>query len=199
MSPLRFRIACLMRLGLPIPGLDNFCSCGTALDKYGLHLWSCHRHTAHVLQRHEMIVKLLVTLATSGGISTRTKGITEFMELLPVVVEHAEEEVVNTINRRACAAAGTRGGRSGGRVDMQRTDILFSGMGNNGERLLCDVSGGTATCTSYAGQAAGTAGHVIRVIEGKKKDKYCVKCSRVGAAFMPFVFETHGRVSEVAI
>ena len=121
------------------------------------------------------------------------------MELLPVVVEHAEEEVVNTINRRACAAAGTCGGRSGGRVDMQRTDILFSGMGNNGERLLCDVSGGTATCTSYAGQAAGTAGHVIRVIEGKKKDKYCVKCSRVGAAFMPFVFETHGRVSEVAI
>ena len=190
MSPSCFRIACLMRLGLPIPGLDNFCSCGSALDRYGLHLWSCHKHTAHVLQRHESIVKLLVALATSGGVSTRTKGLTEFMEILPVDAAEA--------GNCAAGAAVTRR-HVVSRADMQRTDILFSGMGDNGERTLCDVSGGAATCATYFGRAAGTAGHVISVIEGKKIAKYQDKCTRVGASFLPFVFETNGRVSDVAI
>ena len=48
-------------------------------------------------------------------------------------------------------------------------------------------------------RAAVTEGHVINVLEKKKNDKYLNKCIRVGATFLPFVFETNGRVSNAAI
>ena len=197
MSPLSFRIACLTRLGLPIPGLDNYCSSSQLLDKCGYHLWSCSKHTSLVLQRHKMIVKMLVELATSAGISTRTKGITDFMRSLPEVVSQPPEET--TATQCQTGTPNSRGGRGAYKVDMQRTDILFSGMGSNGERLYLDVAGVSATCQSYVGFASINPGHAIGVIEGKKRDKYNGKCIRIGASFLPFIFETHGRVSEKAI
>ena len=80
--------------------------------------------------------------------------------------------------------------------DGQRPDLMFPDMGPNGTRLFVDIRCTTPTTSTYVTHAALTPGYAITRGETEKNAKYLDKCLRIGASFMPLVFETFGRTSE---
>jgi hypothetical protein len=63
-----FRVACNLRLGLPLKGATGFCSlCKSYTDNIGIHPFSCAHQRSRLLDKHNMLVRDIKLLAQLAG------------------------------------------------------------------------------------------------------------------------------------
>ena len=161
-----FRIACLLRLGLPT---SDFCPPSCALcslrhtDSFGIHPFSCQRNRPHLLFKHDLFIRTLRDLASSANVRTQTQQLNIFQQL---------DEGNN-----------------------KRMDLLLHGMGQNGNRLYIDVTFGDPRGQSNATYACTQPGFTLQKLAYTKINKYKNLCDRLGVSFLPAAIEIFGNTA----
>ena len=67
LSPDEFRLACRLRVGLPLIDLPPYCMCGSSLAEDTTHHLSCNRMSGSRTYRHDSVVQVLMTWAGRAG------------------------------------------------------------------------------------------------------------------------------------
>ena len=166
MTPLNFRIACALRLGLPT---TEFCpsTCGLCsfrrTDCFGIHPFSCQRNKPHLLPKHDAFCLTLKALASSANVRSQNRNLNIFQQL---------DENNN-----------------------KRPDLLLHGMGTNGNKLYLDITIGDPRCQSYVQQARNKSGYTISRLTYNKNQRYKALCDRLGVSFLPVALEIFGQIA----